>query len=138
MCGVPLGRTLPRLCRHGVSDMGGIWALKVPAFSVILGTNQMPPSLYSLRGNLPFCGSQIQRVWQLVSPASRACLAGRGACYPSFQGQDSGCGFRVLTPGLSPAVTLPPNTSLRIWNQAAAPFLPVCSVITDPLPGPLR
>lgn len=24
VCGVPLGRTLPCLCRHGVSDMGGI------------------------------------------------------------------------------------------------------------------
>ena len=90
-----------------------------------------------------------------LSPVSLVCLAGRELATPVSKARiwvvDAGRelatpvskariwvvdGCRVPTPG--PSVTLPPNTPLRICNQAPAPFLRLSSVITDPLPGPLR
>ena len=72
-----------------------------------------------------------------LSPVSLVCLAGRELATPASKARIwvvDGC--RVPTPG--PSVTLPPNTPLRICSQAPAPFLRLSSVITDPLPEPLR
>lgn len=118
-----LGRNLSCLCGQGVLGIGGVWAFSVPGFTVILETDQIPPPLYNLMDNIPFCGSKTRGVWKVVSPAPLAGLAGRGLTNLS------------VTEWLP---TLRPNTPLTIWNQAPAPLLTLRSVITEPLPRPLR
>ena len=137
-----LGRNLPCLCGHGVSEIGGVWAFSVLGFTVILETDQIPPPLYSLMDNILFCGSKTRGVLKVISPAPLADLAGRGLTNllprPGF-------GLRMQDPDSRPSLsvtewlpTLRPNTPLTIWNQAPAPLLTLRSVITGPLPRPLR
>lgn len=137
-----LGRNLSCLCGQGVLGIGGVWAFRVPGFTVILETDQIPPPLYNLIDNIPFCGSKTRGVWKVVSPAPLAGLAGRGLTDLLPR---PGSGLQMQDPDSRPSLSvterlpaLRPNTPLTIWNQAPAPLLALRSVITEPLPRPLR
>lgn len=77
--------------------------------------------------------------WGVISPASLACLACRGQeslLGPGFGGPE----FRIQTPYL--ACPMPKQTQAKLTTHDLEPransFSLLSSLITDPVPGPLR